>query len=199
VTNPVTPSRKAEEVDLFGTPVMRRSAKFVASNRHSLTRDWGPGPRAFVLGCNPSDASAEKDDPTSLWWNAWFRLFGFGGYDAGNLYPFCTASPVDCRKRADAAWAGEWHDRDAIHANLSDVVRMAKAADQVFVCYGAIAWDNDWIEGVIEAIQTGPAPWPDLWCWGKTLSGAPKHPMARGLHRIPRDQPPILWRSRSGK
>ncbi|AHE56053.1 hypothetical protein [Sphingomonas sanxanigenens] len=35
----------------------------------------------------------------------------------------------------------------------------------------------------------------DLWCWGKTKDGAPKHPMARGLHRIPRDQQPIMWRA----
>jgi hypothetical protein len=80
--------------------------------------------------------------------------------------------------------------------NLSALVAAAKAADQVFVCWGAIAWDQDWIEHVVEEIQTGEAPWPDLWCWGKTGSGAPKHPLARGLHRIPADQKPILWRAK---
>lgn len=190
-----------EEVDLFGEPTMRRDALFVAGNRIRLSRDWGPGPRAgdrgraLVIGCNPSDADALKDDSTSRWWNAWFRLFGFGGYDAANLYPFCTSSPSECRRRAEAGWNGEWHDRDAMQHNLDEVVRMAKAADQVFVCFGAIAWDGAWIEHVVEAIQTGVEPWPDLWCWGKTASGAPKHPMARGLHRIPRDQKPILWRA----
>lgn len=184
------------DTDLLGAPVFRRDAFFRGDDqRIRLSRDWGPGPRAFVLGCNPSDAGKDRDDPTSLWWNAWFRLFGFGGYDAGNLYPFISSSPAVCRKRVDEAFAGEWHDRDAIFANLDDVVRMAKSADQVFVCFGNIAWDQDWIENVIEEIQTGVAPYPDLWCWGTTKSGAPTHPMARGKHRIPKDQKPFLWRA----
>jgi hypothetical protein len=184
-----------EVVDLFGEPVMRRTAHFPrAGVRERLSRRWGPGPQAFVLDCNPSDADALKDDPTSRWWNAWFQLSGFGGYDAGNLWPFCTSSPAECRRIAEAGWAGEWHDRDAMHANLDAVARMAKAADQVFVCFGAIAWDQTWIDHVVEEIQSGPAPWPDLWCWGITAAGAPKHPLARGAHRIPPDQKPILWR-----
>ena len=35
----------------------------------------------------------------------------------------------------------------------------------------------------------------DLVCLGLTKDGYPKHPMARGAHRIPRDQQPILWKS----
>lgn len=187
----------SEALDLFGAPVMRRSASFARPGvRKRLSRDWGPGPRALVIGCNPSDAGAEKDDPTSCWWNAWFQLFGFGGYDALNLYPFVTSSPAECRQRADRAIGGpDWGDRDDLFANLDLIVMLAKDADQVFVCWGNIAWDDDWIEHVVEHIQTGVAPYPDLWCWGKTKSGAPTHPMARGKHRIPRDQKPILWRA----
>jgi len=184
--------------DLFGEPVLRRSAHFTRDgHRQRLSRDWAPGPRAFVLGCNPSTADAMTDDPTSRWWNRWFHHFGFGGYDAGNLYPFCTSSPAECRRIAEAGWAGEWHDRDAMHANLEAVVRMAKAAAQVFVCYGAIAWDDMWTEQVLEEMQTGVEPWPALWCWGTTLSGAPKHPLARGVHRIDPYQQPILFREAS--
>lgn len=189
---------KAEPVDLFGQPVMRRSASFARPGvRRRLSRQWAPGPCALVIGCNPSDADASRDDPTSRWWNAWFQLFGFGGYDAVNLYPFCTSSPAECRLRAERALGGpSWDDRDDLFANRDMVAEMAKDADQVFVCWGAIAWDADWIESVIEQIQTGVAPWPDLWCWGTTKTGAPKHPMARGAHRIPTDQKPILWRAK---
>jgi len=184
------------DFDLFGEPALRRSAHFDGDgNRIRLTRDWGTGPRALVIGCNPSRADAMRDDPTSLWWDAWFKLFGFGGYDAANLYPFCTSSPAECRERVDAIESGDWAARDALHfVNLPAVVSMAKRADQVFVCWGGIAWDDDWIEHVIEQIQSGIAPYPDLWCWGVTAGGAPKHPMARGKHRIPPDQKPILWR-----
>lgn len=71
----------------------------------------------------------------------------------------------------------------------------ACAAHQVFVCWGAIAWDDLWIDHVVEEIQSGEGPYPALWCWGMTSSGAPKHPMARGKHRIPADQKEILWKA----
>lgn len=185
------------DTNLFGEPLLRRSASFIRPGvRRLLMRHWGPGPRALVIGCNPSMADAKRDDPTSLWWNDWFRLYGFGRYDAANLYPFCTSSPDECRKRVHWALNGPaWDDRDDLLANLDMIAKLAKRADQVFVCWGAIAWDSDWIEHVVEHIQTGEEPYPDLWCWGKTKAGAPTHPMARGKHRIAKDQAPILWRA----
>lgn len=183
--------------DLFSAPGMKRSAFFAREGcRVRLSRDWGDGPRALVIGCNPSTADALRDDPTSRWWNGWFERAGFGGYDAANLYPFCTPSPAECRKIADGIEGGDWGARDALHfENLPALVSMARAAKQVFVCWGAIAWDDFWIEHVVEEIQSGEAPYPDLWCWGLTSNGSPKHPLARGAHRIPRDQPPLLWRA----
>lgn len=98
---------------------------------------------------------------------------------------------------ADIYSGNAWHDRDALHfVNLPAVVKAAKSADQVSVCWGAIAGhDEGWIEHVVEEIQSGEDPCPDLWCWGTNADGSPKHPMARGKHRIPRDQQPILWRA----
>lgn len=188
----------ADGVDLFGEPTMERSATFLSEGiRLTLSRKWGTGPRACVIGCNPSDADASREDNTSNWWNRWFEHYGFAAYDAVNAFPFCSPHPRVCRDRVRAAWAGEWYDRDALHANLGHVVKIAKAADQVFVCFGNIASDIDdeWVEHLIEHIQTGVAPYPDLWCWGTTKSGAPIHPMARGKHRIDALANPILWRA----
>lgn len=184
------------QTDLFGKMEIQRSAHFLCDDvRIRLTRNWGIGPRAFVLGCNPSNADTSTDDPTSKWWNRWFMHYGYGGYDAGNLYPFVSSSPKECRKMADWENNGpDWYARDTLLSNLSAVVEMAKAADAVFVCFGNIAWDDSWVENVIEEIQTGCEPWPNLWCWGKTKSGAPTHPMARGKHRLDPLAPPILWR-----
>ena len=181
--------------DLFGNDTMERTAIFAGEERIELGRRWGPGPIACVIGCNPSTANAYGDDPTSLWWNAWFQLFGFGGYRAVNLYPFCTSSPVECRRKADWHQTDDWYARDQmLMTNLPHVVKVAKESAQIFVCWGNIAWDDMWIEHVVEEIQSGVEPWPDLWCWGTTKHGAPTHPMARGKYRIPRDQKPILWR-----
>lgn len=183
-------------LDLFGREVMQRDAIFVAGNRIELSRRWGPGPIACMVGCNPSTANALRDDQTSRWWIDWCRLFGFGGFKAVNLYSFCTSSPAECRRLAEWHKTDDWGARDALlFVNLPHVVEVSKAADQVFACWGAIAWDHLWIEHVVEEIQTGIEPYPDIWCWGLTASGAPKHPMARGKHRIARDQKPILWRA----
>ena len=182
--------------DLFGHEDMRRAATFAGAERLTLSRDWGGGPRACMIGCNPSLANGDKDDPTCLWWIQWCRRFGYGGFTAVNMYPFVTSSPAECRKLADWQNNGpDWHARDRLNHNLDVVVREAKAASIVVACWGAIAWDADWVEHVIENITTGVAPWPDLYCFGVTQSGAPKHPLARGLHRIPRDQPALLWRA----
>lgn len=186
------------ETDLLGDPFIKRSARFAGRRvRLVLSRDWLPGPRALVIGCNSSTADSGREDPTSRWWNGWFYRFGFGGYDAMNLYPFCTSSPAECREITRRIYAGlDWGARDDLHfVNLPLLVEKAKAADQVFVCWGAIAWDDTWIEHVIEEIQSSVEPFPDLWCWGTTRSGAPKHPLARGTHRIPAGQKPVLWRA----
>lgn len=183
--------------DLLGAPVLERSARFVGGCRIELHRRWGPGPRACVIGHNPSDAGYNRDDPTSTWWIDWFTLFGFGSYVAVNLYPWVSSDPAGCyRKVSDINGGVDWSARDELHfVNLPAIVERAKEADQVFVCWGAIARDWDWIQHVVEEIQSGVAPYPDLWCWGKTKAGAPMHPMARGKHRIPKNQKPILWRA----
>jgi hypothetical protein len=182
-------------LDLLGNEP-RSNAIFAGDHRIELYREWGSGPTACVIGCNPARANADRNDMTSRWWINWFQRAGFGRYRGVNLYPFVTASPKECKRIADTIGNGAYDVRDALHmVNLPHVVKVAKAADQVFVCWGAIAWDSDWADHVVEQIQTGEEPWPDLWCWGTTSSGAPKHPLARGKHRIPVDQPAILWRA----
>jgi hypothetical protein len=97
---------KPESTDLFGEPLLKLSADFPAPGIRRLSRDWGQGRRAFVIGYNPSDAGSDREDPTSSWWNRWFEHWGFGGYDAGNLYSFVTSSPAECRRRYDDAIGG---------------------------------------------------------------------------------------------
>jgi hypothetical protein len=89
----------------------------------------------------------------------------------------------------------DWYARDMLHKNLSFVEQASREVDRVFVCFGAIAWDDDWVEHFIEEIQQGVMPCPSLWCWGFNADGSPKHPMARGRHRIPPNQKALLWRA----
>jgi hypothetical protein len=190
------------QIDLFGQPLatepeILRSARFVDDGRIELHRRFGDGRTACVIGHNPSEAGGDRDDPTSRWWNRWFPRFGFGAYTAVNLYPWICPAPAECYNRLAALDAGcDFGARDLLHfVNLPAVVQVAKQADQVFVCWGAIARDQEWIDHVVEAIQSGEPPYPDLWCWGMNADGSPKHPMARGKHRIDPAQPPILWKA----
>lgn len=184
------------QLNLTGEPEIRRAAFFPAEGiRRSLSRDWSPGSRAFVLGCNPSNAGADIEDPTTLWWNRWFRHHGYGGYDAANLYSFISSSPQECKKRTDAACETKsTADYLEIASNLEAIVELASRADAVFACYGNIAWDPIWTEHALQRILEVRGNAQAIWCWGRTKSGAPIHPMARGKHRIDPLQEPILFR-----
>jgi hypothetical protein len=178
--------------ELFDGFSICRNATFDGDLRIKLSRDWDKGPRALVIGCNPSTANAYKDDQTSHWWNKWFRRAGFAGYDAANLYPFCTPSPKECQAIVEAATPETLR---AIHQiNLPALLQMAVEAEQIFVCWGGIAWDQHWIAHVCNAMGAVEGGHKTLWCWGTTNSGAPKHPLARGLHRISSEQEAVVWR-----
>lgn len=86
--------------------------------------------------------------------------------------------------------------RDALYyANMDVVVREAKAAALVVACWGAGTWDEYFVEHVLEEIQSGHEPWPDIHCLGRSADSSPLHPMARGRHRVPDDAHPQLWRA----
>lgn len=179
--------------DLF----LKRGATYskCGGMRFTLTREWGEGPSVCYVGHNPSTAGHEVDDPTSLAWVHFAKAQGYARYTAVNLYPYRTPDVQECHRWADWDKNGpDWWVRDRIHDNMGIVAKIAKAADIVVACWGALARDDSHVEAVIEEIQSGYDPCPDIYCLGTTLAGDPKHPMARGKHRIARDQRFVLWR-----
>lgn len=182
------------EADLF----MKRGASIsrCGTLRWTLERAWAEGPAVCYIGHNPSTATATYDDPTVQAWTALARANGFGRFVAVNLYPFRAADVRECRRWADYEQNGpDWAARNALMHNETVVVEVAKKADIVVACWGALAADSMWVDHIVEAIHTGEEPWPDLYCLGTTLAGDPKHPMARGKHRIARDQRFTMWRA----
>lgn len=190
--------------DLFGVAfadTICRSANIsdCETYRWTLTRTWSIEEHVCFIGLNPSTADHRIDDPTVRRWIHFARAWGYGGFTAVNLYPLRSPAPAVCRKWADWESNGpDWHARDRIQDGLDVITKEAKAAALTVACWGAGAWDSEWIEHVIEAIQCNQEPWPDLHCFGLSKDGAPIHPMARGRNRIPDDAKPIIWRKGSG-
>ncbi len=163
--------------------------------RWTLHRQWAEGPKVCYIGHNPSTADGSIEDPTTRAWAHFARSNGYGGYLAVNLYPFRSSDPKACRDWAEFESNGpDWHARDVMMENIDLVASVAKQCAIVVASWGAIAQDEAMVDRIIEEIQTGEVPYPSIYCLGTTASGAPKHPLARGKHRIPRDQRFQLWR-----
>lgn len=195
--------RTLNDRDLFGVvfaDTVQRSATLseCGTYRWTLTRTWGTGGHVCFIGLNPSTADHTKDDPTVRRWCHFARAWGYGGFTAVNLYPFRSSWPAECRKWSHYLDNGpDWHARDALMQNVDVVTREAKAAALTVACWGAGAWDDEWVEHVVEGVMTGHEPWPDLHCFARSLDGSPVHPMARGRNRIPDHAQPMVWRSNS--
>ena len=158
--------------------------------RRVLTRTWPKSGRELTacwIMLNPSSADEKKDDPTIRSCIKHSKRLGFSDLVVVNLYPFRTASPRECRQIAEEM------DNDSVlryeeelMTNAEIVAEEAGSAWKVIAAWGQSAWDEEWIHHVIGVI-------PRLYCLGTTKSGAPKHPLARGRHRILDTQPLILW------
>lgn len=164
--------------------------------RWTLERSWkGGSGRILFIGLNPSTADHLVDDPTVCRWIHFARAWGYSGFVAANLYPFRSSQPTDLKRWANWEENGpDWSARDSIMDNLSVIEDLASKASLIVPCWGACAWDDNWVEHVVEAIFSN-TDLAEIHCLGETASGAPMHPMARGKHRIPDTQQPQIWRS----
>lgn len=160
------------------------------AHRLSLARWWGDGPRAVVCGANPSRAGAATNDPTI--WRVMRLLYarGFGGFIMLNWETYIATSPEDMHKWREAVDHAE--HQAAVERNL-DIIRLAsRQADMRFVAWGNLVPFVPQTSKVLRALSlevTEP-----LYAFGLTKGGKPKHPMARGNHRIPNDWEPVVWR-----
>jgi hypothetical protein len=172
--------------DLFS---MRKSAVLCGPGncyRTELRRIWEDiKPLLVVCMLNPSTADAEVDDPTIKTLIHFGKLWEYGGLLVVNLFALRTPSPAVMMAAAN---------RFGPNAGAIEAA-MAYARDNGGRLLAA--WGNDgdfddraeWFSN--RALQVYGLT---LICLGTTNGWKPKHPMARGKHRIPRDQQPIIWR-----
>jgi hypothetical protein len=170
---------------------MKTAAHFSPDGRCRfwLRRTWSDpeAPRPLWIGHNPSGAYELHDGPTRRRIIEFCKLWKQPGCDLGNLYPFKSPDPAVCRRIAASTKA-------QLQENLDHLARLSAQASMIVACFGNIARDQAWVDHVFEQIAS-VRPGMPVYCLGTTKDGAPKHPMARGQHRVPNDQQPVLWRT----
>lgn len=187
----------SEDFTLAAAAATKGSAQFGPDNcRYELRRWWAEEPVAWAawLMLNPSYAGEESDDPTSRRTIHFSKSAGCGGLILVNLFPYISSQP-------SRLW-GQAASRDVasdLQLNLAAIEEAARQATRRFVAFGAEALRRcePWLEQCLEAYRQ-PSSLPDadeqLYCLGVNSQGQPKHPMARGKHRIPDGFAPIPWR-----
>ena len=143
---------------------MRGAATFDATGRYRyrLRRWWAPGPRVAFVMLNPNAADAVRDDPTIRRCISFARGWAFGSVDVVNLFGYRTRDPRELLRVGDPV--GLENDRF--------LRRAVRSADLSVCAWGAAAAAATRAK-VIADLFDGCA----LRCLGRTLSGAPRHPL----------------------
>lgn len=171
--------REAVICDDMGTP-------YGNAYRPELRRIWDDRrPLLVVCMLNPSTADSLVDDPTILTLIHFATLWGYGGLLIVNLADFRASKPSE------------------MFLSQNPTSKVNSRYQYLALAYAKengkevlVAWGNDGAVFGTDRLfaETAKSLGVKTICLGLTLSGAPKHPMARGKHRIPRDQRPLPWR-----
>ena len=158
--------------------------------RWRLDRWWGEGDRALVCMANPSYAGADKNDPTITQLIKLIRALGYPGFTVINWSPYIATSPKDLH-----AW--RWNNPDLSSRAQEDNVEMIRHLG-VVAPVRIVAWGNI-VPQVPNTSHVLRALSDDLkhpvYAFGRTKDGSPKHPMARGKHRLKIGQQLEVWRA----
>jgi hypothetical protein len=138
----------------------------------------------FVM-LNPSTADAFKVDPTVLRCVKFAQSWGGDVLEVVNLFAFRSPYPADLYHVAD---------RGDGPANDAQIVAACTGAVKVIAAWGAhpitqlgFTPRHDQVRRLLARAGV------QLHHLGLTADGAPKHPLARGKHRIPDSAVPIPW------
>lgn len=150
--------------------------------RYSLRKVWEANrPCLAWVGLNPSTADEQKLDPTLKRIEAFSRAWGFGAFLMLNLFAFRSPHPEKMLAAADPVGPG--NDEALKLASLS--------CGKVVACWGNTAGHplTSARAGAVAQLLLGE--FSEVWRIGSTMDGSPKHPLARGKHRVPNDQMPL--------
>jgi hypothetical protein len=169
----------APDVDRVGS---RGTAVFSADGkrRRYLTRNLSPSAKrvSFIM-LNPSDATADDNDPTIARCEGFARREGAGVVEVANLSDYIE---TDSRKLDALYQQGVLTD-----SRSWDYVRRALWCDVVICAWGAHPWARGRLAGYLRGFPAFEAT-IQFKCLGKTKTGAPRHPLY-----LPGNAPLIDW------
>lgn len=158
-----------------------------------LSRRWDASKKsALVCMSNPSQAGGDKNDPTIHNLIALLDPLGYGQFVVVNPVPKVETSPAALNRWLKLVkFEARGGYQDLMAANLALIRERAAAADTAIVAWGNLQVET--LLGPVIAALSDDARRP-LHCFGLTRGEAPKHPMARGKHRIVPGSPLVEWR-----
>ena len=150
--------------------------------RYLLLRKWADGPVLGIGMLNPSTADAERPDPTLLRCIHFASAWGFGGLIVFNPFALRSPSPKALLVAEDPI--GPLNDNAICVALSKSHARL-------------VAWGRPPHASLISRIKLVEQRILNhggrVYCLGRTMEGYPKHPLARGVHRVSNDQQPIPY------
>lgn len=168
----MTPSDRRREIEALAGPhdgaVISDCSKF----RWRLDRAVGSGSVcAAVFGINPSTADHTIDDATVRKWKGFALRLGWSRFIVGNVFSYRATDVSELARHTDL-FGSDHH----IH-----IESMLKEADILVPCWGdrgkvpkSVRYA---IDDMLTRILNSGKP---VFCWGKTSSGDPKHPLMLG-------------------
>lgn len=173
--------------DLWETPADTATFSDDGRYRYDLTRNWpdNRGTRTVAwIGLNPSTATAEVNDPTLHRCIHFSKRWGFDRLVMLNLFALRSPDPAELLASFDPIGPD---NAETLRRHIE-----AETTELVMAAWGAyVARTSD--KGIA---RLAPESWAHqankaMCCLGRTADGFPKHPMARGRHRVPDDQQPM--------
>lgn len=130
--------------------------------RYWLSRQWELVKAKWltVIGCNPSTADAEVDDPTIRKTMGFAKLWGYTGLMMLNVYAYRATKPADLWKAADPVGPENDYFLGIAHSNTD-----------VMVAWGRIP-KREHVKDVLFRLRG-----LKFYCLGVNKDGSPKHPL----------------------
>lgn len=157
----MTADRKEARGYLENDAVLSDCGKY----RYLLRRTWDHSkPRALLIMLNPSTADASTDDATIRSCVRLLRGSGYGSMEVVNVFGWRATNPNDLAKQPDPIGPDN-------HRSIEAAVLRCDVAICAWGAYPPAA------QYASEPLNIVRSHRPAAYCFGKTKSGAPKHPL----------------------